>query len=174
MEKYKYLIIGTGMTADAAVRGIREMDPTGSVGLVGIENDLPYNRPPLTKGLWKGKALDTIWRRTEQLGARLHLGRKIVSIDTETHQVRDTQRARVVGRDQEDDRDQQDRREAGKGLLREGTQVIARGPGDGVDIDRDRHEQQADEARRGRPDREVEIVPAREGSLVHAARLSCC
>ncbi len=29
MASYKYLMIGAGMTADAAVRGIRELDPNG-------------------------------------------------------------------------------------------------------------------------------------------------
>ncbi len=29
MASYKYLIIGAGMTADAAVRGIRELDTDG-------------------------------------------------------------------------------------------------------------------------------------------------
>ncbi len=91
MENYDYLIIGTGMTADSAARGIRQLDTTGSIGMVGIENDMPYNRPPLTKALWKGKPLDSIWRKTEQTGARLHLGRRIVSIDADKHQVQDKQ-----------------------------------------------------------------------------------
>ncbi len=90
-HKYKYLIIGTGMTADAAARGIREIDPTGSIGMIGIENERPYNRPPLTKGLWKGKSLDSIWRRTEQTQAKLHLGRKVVALDPEKHQAQDNQ-----------------------------------------------------------------------------------
>ena len=30
MKHFTYLIIGGGMTADAAVRGIRELDPNGS------------------------------------------------------------------------------------------------------------------------------------------------
>ncbi len=79
------------MTADAAARGIREIDATGSIGMIGIEKDRPYNRPPLTKGLWKGKALDSIWRRTEQTGAELHLGRKVAALDPEKHQAQDNQ-----------------------------------------------------------------------------------
>src|SRR5678815_4398060 len=63
MQHYKYLIIGGGMTADAAVGGIRSLDPEGSIGMIGIEPDPPYNRPPLSKSLWKGDALDTIWRK---------------------------------------------------------------------------------------------------------------
>ncbi len=46
MEKYKYLIVGSGMTADAAVRGIRQLDQAGTIGLVGNDPNPPYNRPP--------------------------------------------------------------------------------------------------------------------------------
>ncbi len=91
MKNFKYLIIGSGMTADAAARGIRQIDATGTIGMVGIEKDQPYNRPPLSKGLWKGKTLDSIWRRTEQTGATLHLGRRVVSIDPNLHQATDNQ-----------------------------------------------------------------------------------
>ncbi|MCL5279020.1 MAG: NAD(P)/FAD-dependent oxidoreductase, partial [Planctomycetes bacterium] len=64
--KYKYLIIGGGMTGDAATEGIREVDPEGAIGLIGAEHDPPYNRPPLTKGLWKGKPFESVWRHTEE------------------------------------------------------------------------------------------------------------
>ena len=79
------------MTADAAVRGIRDIDPHGSIALVGSENFPPYNRPPLSKGLWKGKALDTIWRKTEEFDVSLHLGRKVVSLDAKEHRLVDEQ-----------------------------------------------------------------------------------
>jgi NADPH-dependent 2,4-dienoyl-CoA reductase/sulfur reductase-like enzyme len=65
MPSYKYLIVGGGMTADAAVRRIREVDRNASIGLIGTEIDPPYDRPPLSKGLWKGKPLAKIWRGTE-------------------------------------------------------------------------------------------------------------
>src|SRR2546422_7311549 len=45
---------GGGMTADAAAQGIREVDANGTIGLVGAEPHPPYNRPPLSKALWKG------------------------------------------------------------------------------------------------------------------------
>ena len=35
MLRYKYLIIGGGMTADAAVGGIRQIDFGGSIGVIG-------------------------------------------------------------------------------------------------------------------------------------------
>lgn len=77
---YQYLIIGGGMTAAAAVDGIREVDATGSIGIVSAEPDAPYNRPPLSKGLWKGEPLDGIWRKTKGIAPEMHLGRVIKQI----------------------------------------------------------------------------------------------
>ena len=91
MTEYKYLIVGGGMTADAAVRGIRQVDANGSIGLIGAEPDPPYNRPPLSKGLWRGKPLERIWRGTQDLGAELHLGRQALALDPGQKQVTDDQ-----------------------------------------------------------------------------------
>jgi 3-phenylpropionate/trans-cinnamate dioxygenase ferredoxin reductase component len=77
---YQHLIIGGGMTAAAVVGGIREVDATGSIGIVSAEPDAPYNRPPLSKGLWKGEPLDGIWRKTKGKAPELHLGRVIKEI----------------------------------------------------------------------------------------------
>ena len=97
MENFKYLIIGGGMTAMAAMRGIREVDPQGSIGLVGLEPDPPYKRPSLSKGLWKGKPLESIWLKTEGLQAKFHLGRNIVSLDPNSLIVKDDQGATYKG-----------------------------------------------------------------------------
>ncbi len=89
MKQYKYLIVGSGMTADAAVRGIRELDPNGSIGMIGSEADMPYARPPLSKGMWKGRPFEKIWRGTEKLGVDFHLGRKVTELDPTAKRVRD-------------------------------------------------------------------------------------
>jgi 3-phenylpropionate/trans-cinnamate dioxygenase ferredoxin reductase component len=81
MAHYKYLIVGGGMTADAAVRGIRQIDAQGTIGLVTTEKHPPYDRPPLSKGLWKTKLLAHIWRKTETLGVDLHLGHTVHALD---------------------------------------------------------------------------------------------
>ncbi len=81
MQQYKYLIIGGGMTGDAAIGGIRQADPSGSIGLIGSEPHRPYNRPPLSKALWKGKSVDSIWRRTNHQGVEFHIGRSVNSLD---------------------------------------------------------------------------------------------
>lgn len=89
MIQYTYLIIGGGMTADSAVRGIRQVAPQGSIGLIGAEPDPPYNRPPLTKALWKGKSLERIWRKTDSQAVELHLGRKVQLLDPKNKRVTD-------------------------------------------------------------------------------------
>jgi 3-phenylpropionate/trans-cinnamate dioxygenase ferredoxin reductase component len=86
---YRYLIVGGGMTGDAACRGIRDQDPDGSIGLIGDEPDPPYSRPPLSKGLWQGKDEAAIWRGTRELGVSLHLGRRVVGVEPQAHRVVD-------------------------------------------------------------------------------------
>ncbi len=81
----------------AAIRGIREVDPQGSIGMVGQEPDPPYKRPPLSKGLWKGKPLESIWLKTDGLQAEFRLGRKIVSLDPGSLTARDDQGATYKG-----------------------------------------------------------------------------
>jgi 3-phenylpropionate/trans-cinnamate dioxygenase ferredoxin reductase component len=87
-DDYSYLIVGGGMAADAAVHGIREVDADGTIGLISAEPDPPYKRPPLSKKLWRGKPLDSVWLGTDQLGVDLHLGR--------TGRLLDLQHKRVV------------------------------------------------------------------------------
>lgn len=88
MTHYKYLIIGGGLAGDAATRGIRELDTDGSIGLVSAEPDPPYMRPNLSKGLWKGRPLEKIWRKTEER-AELLLGRKVSALDATKKTVKD-------------------------------------------------------------------------------------
>jgi 3-phenylpropionate/trans-cinnamate dioxygenase ferredoxin reductase component len=80
-QSTRYLVVGGGMTGDAACKGIREHDADGPVTLVGAEPHAPYKRPPLTKGLWSGGDEAKIWRGTEDAGVDLRLGRTIVSLD---------------------------------------------------------------------------------------------
>jgi NAD(P)H-nitrite reductase large subunit len=81
MERCKYLVIGGGRAADAAVRDIREVDRVGSILVVPDGDDPPYDRPPLSKALWNGGVVETIWRDTDSVGAELCLGARIVAID---------------------------------------------------------------------------------------------
>ena len=90
---YKYVIVGGGMTGDAAIGGIREVDTDGSIALFGAETEVPYNRPHLSKGLWHGKTLDDIRRDTNREGVDLHLGRRIEGLDLDGKTITDDQGA---------------------------------------------------------------------------------
>jgi 3-phenylpropionate/trans-cinnamate dioxygenase ferredoxin reductase subunit len=85
----RYLIVGGGMTADAACHGIREVDPGGPIVVVGAEPDPPYNRPPLSKALWKGESLDSIWRPPAPGPTRSCLGCTVTALDLEERTVTD-------------------------------------------------------------------------------------
>lgn len=87
MSSYKYVIVGGGMTADSAVRGIREIDQTGSIGLFGDEKEPPYNRPPLSKALWKGDPVDSIWRGTDKEDVAFFLGTHVASINPSAKEI---------------------------------------------------------------------------------------
>ena len=91
MPNYTYLIVGGGMTADAAAHGIREVDRSGSIGVIGAETHPPYNRPPLSKGLWKNMPLKSVWRKTEGVGVTSHAGRSAKHLDPRKKQVTDDQ-----------------------------------------------------------------------------------
>ncbi len=84
-----YLLIGGGMTAAAATQGIREVDPDGTIGLIGMEPVPPYNRPPLSKGVWKGDSLESIRRETAERGVAMHLGRTAQTLDPAGKRVTD-------------------------------------------------------------------------------------
>ena len=90
MKNYQYVIVGGGMTADAAVHGIRERDNSGNIAVLSGEKHTPYDRPPLSKKLWAGKPLDSIWRKTEQAKADLFLDTRAVSGDVAAKTISDS------------------------------------------------------------------------------------
>src|SRR3989442_12914349 len=87
MRNYTYVIVGGGMRGDAGAGGIGAADPGGTLGVISAEPHPPYNRPPLSKGLWKGEPEDRIWRKAAQAGGELHLGRRAVGIDLRARTV---------------------------------------------------------------------------------------
>ena len=50
-----YALIGGGLAAGNCARWLRESGADGSILLIGRELDLPYNRPPCSKGYLQGK-----------------------------------------------------------------------------------------------------------------------
>lgn len=87
---FDYLIVGGGMVADTAARGIREIDRDGSIGILSDDVDEPYTRPALSKKLWTddeftwdkvplGTAADT--------GADIRLRTRATAIRPDAHEV---------------------------------------------------------------------------------------
>ena len=89
MKYYRYLIVGGGLTGDAAARGILELDVAASIGMISKESDPPYARPSLSKGLWKGRPVGKIWRNTRDLGVELYLERTVTDLDPTRKYLRD-------------------------------------------------------------------------------------
>jgi 3-phenylpropionate/trans-cinnamate dioxygenase ferredoxin reductase component len=81
MKKYPYIIVGAGVAADMAIKGIRRIDKQNEIALFGREPHPPYDRPPLSKELWKGKAEDIIWRALNTHKLEVYYDREIVSVD---------------------------------------------------------------------------------------------
>jgi len=89
MKDFRYFIVGGGMTGDAATEGIRELDSTGTIGLISAESDPPYQRPPLSKKLWFGDPFESIWCQTVSRNGEMFLGRRITAIDPVAKRVTD-------------------------------------------------------------------------------------
>jgi NADPH-dependent 2,4-dienoyl-CoA reductase/sulfur reductase-like enzyme len=89
VTNFDYLIVGGGMTAAAAAQGIREIDSTGSIGLISLEDQPPYNRPPLTKKLWQGKPESMIWSDLPKEHLELILGSRVSRLEPRMKQLQD-------------------------------------------------------------------------------------
>lgn len=90
MKPHEYVIVGGGMTAAAAVGGIREIDPHGRIAVICAEKHAPYDRPPLSKALWTGqKTVAAISRDVAGPGVKLHLGTRVVALDAAKKTVTD-------------------------------------------------------------------------------------
>jgi NADPH-dependent 2,4-dienoyl-CoA reductase/sulfur reductase-like enzyme len=90
-RRFDYFIIGAGMSGEAAAQALRHTDANASIGLIGDEAHPPYDRPPLTKGLWKGGNEAEIWRPIDKANASLTLNRHASKIDRAAHTVQDDQ-----------------------------------------------------------------------------------
>ena len=86
---FDHLIVGAGIAASAAATALRQADATARIALLGEEPHPPYDRPPLSKGLWKNTPEADIWRPIQNAKATMQLGRRVVAIDRTAHTVRD-------------------------------------------------------------------------------------
>jgi 3-phenylpropionate/trans-cinnamate dioxygenase ferredoxin reductase subunit len=89
MSRYEYVIVGGGMIADAAAKGIRELDPDSAILVLGDDPDEPYTRPALSKLIWIDPSFteDEVPLGTEASGAEIRTGVTVRSIDPEAKTV---------------------------------------------------------------------------------------
>jgi NADPH-dependent 2,4-dienoyl-CoA reductase/sulfur reductase-like enzyme len=87
-----YVIVGASLAGAKAAETLREEGFGGSVVLIGEEDELPYERPPLSKGYLLGRdARDSVfvheagWYRENDVDLRL--GTKATSIDRTARRV---------------------------------------------------------------------------------------
>lgn len=92
MESFDVLIVGTGHGGAQSAITLRQLGFEGSIALIGEENELPYERPPLSKEYLSGeKPFDRLLIRPSQFWAerelQLHLGRRVEVVDPAAHRV---------------------------------------------------------------------------------------
>ena len=87
VEKAKFVILGGGMVAGYAARQLVELGlPSGDLAIVSADDELPYERPPLSKGFLAGKDTEEAIRISPAEFYREHaievrLGCEIESVD---------------------------------------------------------------------------------------------
>ncbi len=87
---FDYLIVGGGMVADTAARGIREIDADGSIGILSDDVDEPYTRPALSKKLWTDD--EFTWEKVplgtaDDTGADIRLQTRATALRPNEHEV---------------------------------------------------------------------------------------
>ena len=89
----RVVIVGGGLTGAKTAEALREQGYAGALTLVGAEAELPYQRPPLSKGYLAGtepweKALVLTREWYDAHDVQLRLGVRVDGIDPAAHQVR--------------------------------------------------------------------------------------
>lgn len=92
MGQESIVIVGAGLAAATTVAELRALGHTGSITLIGEEQELPYERPPLSKGFLQGneKLEDFTVNPTpwyEEHNVQLRLGVRAEKIDRQKQQV---------------------------------------------------------------------------------------
>ena len=88
----RVVIVGGGLAAAHAVEELREQGHEGDIDLFGAETHLPYNRPPLSKGLLLGNedeasifVHDEEWYADQSVA--VHLGTPVTGLDLDRSRI---------------------------------------------------------------------------------------
>lgn len=90
---YDILIVGSGQAGAQAAVSLRQQKFTGSIGLLGEEPELPYERPPLSKDYLSGaKEFDRLLIRSASFWTMRDIallpGRRVEGVDPAAHEAR--------------------------------------------------------------------------------------
>jgi len=91
-EIQNVVIVGASHAAAEAISTLRKSGWKGSISLVGDEKELPYQRPPLSKGYYKGElAIEKLAIKNRDFyttaNVDLYLGKRAISIDRDQKRV---------------------------------------------------------------------------------------
>ncbi|MGI9185251.1 MAG: NAD(P)/FAD-dependent oxidoreductase [Solirubrobacteraceae bacterium] len=99
-REVEFLLIGGGLAAGNCARWLRQSGAEGSILLVGREPDLPYDRPPLSKGFLRGSETrasalfhDAAWYEDQQIEALTRTS--ALNLDLATRTVKLSNRSEV-------------------------------------------------------------------------------
>ncbi|TCO45196.1 3-phenylpropionate/trans-cinnamate dioxygenase ferredoxin reductase subunit [Kribbella antiqua] len=86
------VIVGASLAGATAAETLRSEGWTGGIVLIGSENQLPYERPPLSKGVLLGKDQPDVAQLHDQQwyddnSIELRLGTTVTAIDSATHTI---------------------------------------------------------------------------------------
>ncbi len=88
---FDLVVVGASYAGVGVVASAREAGFSGRIALIGDETELPYQRPPLSKGFLLGKAGAFLPLKAasfyEEAGIELIAGRRAVTLDREARQV---------------------------------------------------------------------------------------
>ncbi|MGI8879367.1 MAG: NAD(P)/FAD-dependent oxidoreductase [Jatrophihabitans sp.] len=92
MADTAFVIVGAGLAGAKAAEALREQGYAGAIVLIGAEAQLPYERPPLSKGVLKGDdERDSVFVHTADWYTRhdveLRQSTQVEAVDREAHEV---------------------------------------------------------------------------------------
>ena len=94
----EYVMIGGGLACANCARWLRHSGADGSILLIGRESDLPYDRPPLSKGYLQGKEArgaalfhDSDWYEEQQIEVLTRTSAMKLDLEARTVKLSDKQ-----------------------------------------------------------------------------------
>jgi 3-phenylpropionate/trans-cinnamate dioxygenase ferredoxin reductase subunit len=92
VNRFEVVVVGTGHGGVQTVTSLRQQGFSGSIALVGAEDELPYERPPLSKSYLRGAAeLDDFRLKPVQFwedqNITLLLGSTVETVDVDSRQL---------------------------------------------------------------------------------------